>query len=338
MNKEIKEAATSALEDLNWVISIPIEKFPTEINSNLLMFKTIANAMKKGYTSILGSEIPNQLIQQLNSVWIGFKEVIDDLKLQANGVPRIAINQLNAKLLTQINATSNTNGSTGNFSIPILISYLNTLSDKLPEIPNIKKATDEYHNLTQQTTQLLDELRKKSGEIGIEKFAEIFGRQSNKQSRFFSITQNEKSRLNLLKLGSAERWLLIGILILVIPLNSILSVPETFSLENLREVIIFIGKKILSLSIWLFLIRFSFRNYSHYTYLAIQNTHRQNVLNSFRLLIEAIPPEDNVARSALMQEVAKNIYIGGKNPFLIDNKKSDTDLQGILEMLKLLKS
>ncbi|PJZ64124.1 hypothetical protein CH371_19870 [Leptospira wolffii] len=337
MNENNLKASKSAIEDITWLSDVSQEKFPEEIHVNFNSFKSLGIIFSKAFQGAISANVSDELMRQLNQYWAGYKEVIENLKKQAGGKPEIALNQLNSKLLTQFNQLSNTVITNGNTSFSVISSFLATFLERNLETIKIEKAISDYQSLSTQTTLLLDDLRKKSGDIGIEKFAEIFGRQARSQSRFFTITSSEKSRWNYLKLGAAERWLGIGIVVLLVPVYWFISPPEESTFNTISTAVIFIGRKLLFLSIWLFLVRFCFRNYSHYNFLAVQNTHRQNVLNSFRLLMEAIPSEDNVARSSLMQEVAKNIYVGGKNPFLIDNKKSDNDLQGILEMLKLLK-
>lgn len=338
MNEKNLNISKAAIADLLWLSGIDLEKFPEEIHANLSTFKTLGRTFLQAYTGAISGNVSDQLVQQLNPYWNGYKEVIEDLRQQADGKPRISIQQLNTKLSNQLTHLNTTVVANGNSLFAVVASFLSTFIQRDLDVLKVENASKEYLSLSAQTTQLLEDLRKKSGEIGIEKFAEIFGQQARLQSRFFKIIPSEKSKWNYIKLGAAERWLCIGIMALLIPLFAFTSPPDESTFAKLETLIFFIGKKLLLLSVWLFSVRFCFRNYSHYNFLAVQNVHRQNVLNSFRLLMEAIPPEDNAARSALMQEVAKNIYVGGKNPFLIDNKKSDNDLQGILEMLKLLKS
>jgi hypothetical protein len=206
---------------------------------------------------------------------------------------------------------------------------------------NLSSYQKEFNDTLLKINNLYEELKAKSGEATVSDYAKIFENQSEKHSSF---TFNWKTR----KFGLSEKWLLIGIFTTIIFFCLLLNFSNYFPIEELTSIngiqkmtynISNIFSRILIVSVLIYLINFSFKQYSINKHLATTNRHRQNALNSYQLFINSL--KDDIGNSAsirqtLMIEVAKAIY-GQENTGYI-NEKSGNNLKSptILDFSKII--
>lgn len=338
MNQDQIKIAEEGIEITKWLISIDELKLPIQLHQNFKYFRNVGKTFLKMFEISKTVDIPDGVFQRLGQFWDIYKVVTRNLKEQIDGVPSVAIAQLAASMQKSTQFSLQFISSDNLPTFPEIISYISALSDNVSGEAQLSQRIQTFDDLKIDTDRLLNEIRKYSSELSAEKFAELFGKQSLSYSRFWlRKAPVETSWFNYLKIGAAQLWLLGGVIILLSAIYWGIQTPVPDDLANTQKLIAFGLKKLFFLSIWIFSLRFCFRNYSHYKYLAIQNEHRQNILNSMQLLLQSISSTETAARTALLQEIAKNIYFGDKNPFLISQGKSDTDMKGMLEILKLLK-
>ena len=220
----------------------------------------------------------------------------------------------------------------------------NELMDELSSSLDLTKA----NNTTIQS--LITELSKKAAEKTNEQYAMVFGDEAKNHS---SMDMGFKKASKVWKiweyvyfrLGAAEWWFFIGlglIFILIYILFSLLNgsiikfSPEShtkFSSYDIYEMLSFIFIKLTILSIFVFLINLSFKQFRINKHLYTQNKHRQNILNSYKLLI--LTGTDANTQNAIALHVAKAIYEFGKSGYL-NEKQADLGSPNIVEITKLI--
>lgn len=337
MNPENRKLCKSAQERLHWLQSINAGLLPDELQPIVRKTQGLTSPLLRALTLALELDVDDLVIGGLGGRWTPLARALEPLPAQVDGRPIVGVSDLQQGISDALEKFFRHNPRENMISVQQIISHILSFQDTTQASSNLARATAEFVELSRKTTVLMSNLQQQSAELGIERFAQIFGAEARNHSRFLHKVPSE-SKWNYAKFGAAERWLFLGASLLTLPLPWFWNHAAIPDLTNLAAIIATVGQKLLFLSVWLFGIRFCFRNYSHHKYLAIQNIHRQNVLNSFRLLLEAIPSSDSQGRSTLMQEVAKNIYFGGKNPFLLASKSHDVDLQGVAELIKWMKS
>ena len=198
----------------------------------------------------------------------------------------------------------------------------NNYENELIEINNIKSKINSDKD---SIDNILKELQKKSSDITMSDYAKIFGKESN--------THNVNSWI----------WLVVGValslifLILLIftnwydkfPTEEVLSNGTTIK-YNLSNLLI----KLLMFAVQIFLISFSFKQYSINKHLSTINRHRQNGLDSFKLFVESISKEDTKTRNSLMLQLAKAIYEQTSTGYIGD--KNQNLNSGIVEITKMI--
>lgn len=336
MNEQNKNNVIAHLDLTKWLLEKSDDKFPEEIHKELPQYKNLARIFKRSFEICLLNDLHDNVINALLIQWEPYHKTLIGLKSLNENKPTMNMTQLKGQLTNIITTLNNTPANNTSNPFHIIVSYINSFTNETELKRKLDESQETFNELNQEISDLLTILQKKSGEIGIEKFAEIFGNQSIEHSRFAIKLDDEKGFLNYFKLGSSQIWLIIAIATLFLGPIWIIENPTIEVTTNLNLLIFFIGKKLFLISIWIFFVRFSFRNYSNHKYLSIQNKHRQNVLNSFKLLLHSLPNDDSASRSSLIESVSKSIYGNDKNPFQINNK-NDYDLQGLLEILKIFR-
>lgn len=206
-----------------------------------------------------------------------------------------------------------------------LINYDNELKkiDKL-----ISSKEKEYAAKDATINGILEEIRKKTGEVGMDEYSKIFKRQADKYS------------------ATGNGWIITGIIVAIIfILTFSLGFYNEFSTEEsvfhdgkyvgTKYLVTNIILKGLVISVFVFLISFSFRQYLINRHLSTMNTHRQNAIDSYKLIVETIDKEDN-ARKVLMVQLAKTIYEMGPTGLikLKESTKLDGGFNGIIKLLE----
>ena len=92
--------------------------------------------------------------------------------------------------------------------------------------------------------------------------------------------------------------------------------------------------KVLVIAVVIFLMSFSFKQYSINKHLQTLNTQRQKALNSYKLFTTSISKDDTNSHNALMIQVAKAIYEPQSTGFL--NEKGQQVNSGLVEITKLI--
>jgi hypothetical protein len=188
----------------------------------------------------------------------------------------------------------------------------------------------EFEKKRKDVDEITNELRKKSGDQTISDYAEIFKKASENHS-FFSIRPK-------FKIGSAEKWLALGIVMIgvfsstIIKLNDWLGINFNSSEPGLLTIQII--SRLLILSIWVYVISFCLKQYSVNKHLSTLNKHRQNTLDSYKLFLQSIDPTDGITKNALMMEVAKSIYEHGSTGHLT-SKNADSN-PSIIELTRFV--
>lgn len=223
----------------------------------------------------------------------------------------------------------------------------NKLINEISEgLRDIKESTDfekEKHEITTLLKEakadadsikaIANESRLNAADRTFREYATIFNEESQKYSLY-----EVKLWPFKLKLGSSEWWLVLslflvfGFLLLIVSgmVNKVL--PVDFKEEN-AYLIAQVFTRLVAISIWIYLITFTFKQFSIARHLATTNRHRANALNSYKLFIETIDKSDQNARNALMLTVAKAIYDQAQTGYLSNSSK---DTNSVVEMTKFV--
>lgn len=193
------------------------------------------------------------------------------------------------------------------------------------ELNEIKTIKNRILSDKESVDTILKELQKKTSTVTMSDYAQVFSSESD--------THNKNSR----------NWLIVGILLIIFFLcvllftdfydkfktEEILSDGKTIK-YNISNLLI----KLLIFAVQIFVISFSFRQYSINKHLSTINKHRQNGLNSFKLFVESINKEDYESRNSLMLQLAKAIYEQTSTGYI--NDKNQGVNSGIIEITKMI--
>jgi len=206
----------------------------------------------------------------------------------------------------------------------------NELEDIKKIFSNIKsdsqQVIEDLENKNNESESILNELKKKISNQTVSDYAIVF--------------ENEARKYKAL----SEKWIKIGVslssafvvLILSTAIFKILP-TEVFTEEGafLRYDFSNLLTKILVIAVLIFLMSFSFKQYSINKHLQTLNNHRQNALNSYQLFTKSIVGDDTNSRNALMIQVAKAIYEHTQSTGFL-NEKGQSVNSGIVELTKII--
>lgn len=218
---------------------------------------------------------------------------------------------------------------------------------------------------------LIEQLETKAAKVSVERFAEIFGQTAQRHSSF-SVGCKKAAPWIDFAIGKAEIWLGIGFVALVLIPIFVFWLADNSNLDWLRAVdslttiersdsrgssaspgspateapnstlvfwLVSIAlPRLILLSVLLYIVRFAFREYGNNMALATQNSHRQSVLHSSRLLLETVEVADADGRAQILKDIAASIYIQGRSPYDVSGRKGDTDYAALLELIRLLRT
>lgn len=181
-------------------------------------------------------------------------------------------------------------------------------------------------NNAEKSSEILEELQKRTSEYPVSDYAGVFETESNKNKIF------------------AKNWLYCGIGLSIIFILSII----LFSAFGWFEIVIrdVAGKllyynfsnlftKVVLVAIQVFFISFSFKQFNVNKHLETLNKHRQNALNSYKLFQQSIIGNDNGSHNALMIQVAKSIYEHPQSTGFL-NENGQQMNSGIVELTKII--
>lgn len=214
----------------------------------------------------------------------------------------------------------------------ILWTYLKTLNTSNIDLikQEVIDAKNSYNKLKEESEEVLSMLRKEATTETLKDYAEIFKNQSIAHSEFKLFSEK------ILKLGNAEKWFIAAIILFAGFFYLVTHIQNFFPIsikESGTIVTIAMITRFVIISFYIYILTFVIRQYSVQKHLATLNKHRQNVLNSYHLLISSLSNEDNATKNAIMMEVAKSIYESGQTGYL-STKEAETS--SILEITKVV--
>jgi hypothetical protein len=225
---------------------------------------------------------------------------------------------------------NNSNSNTAN----LLLVYNTLKGYKFANLEGSNKEIDEIkQNIREkqkQVDELLNLMQQKATSTTVVDYAAIFGAEATK----YSSSKVKNGSI----LGSAERWLITSFITIILFILFIKNIGFFITVDFSKAISIVtiqLITRLIIISIFLYVMTFCFKQYSVHKHLHTLNTHRQNILNSFKLFIESIDKNDTVMRNALMMEVARAIYESGETGYITSKSNSDTG-SSIMEVTKYL--
>lgn len=293
-------------------------------------------------------DLPQQLNNQVNQYMqaiLNFQKKIKDYNLDNDGKTNF---QQRKKIINEIKDYYNQalTGKNGNNFLNVYNTVKNFSSKEIQkERQEISKLKKELNKSKAEVEETLKLLRDKASEKTTSDYAEIYGEQAKKHSAL----ELSKS-FPFIKLGAAQYWmivgsfsiLLLGLVIYFLFQSDQLSTTKIISLngidgeyEKVQYQISNIIIRLLIVSVCVFLIGFSFKQYSVNRHLFTINKHRQNALDSYPLFIKSIDTDDKQVRHQLIIEVAKAIYEQNTTGYISD-KSSGPSSSGLIELTKYI--
>lgn len=277
------------------------------------------------------AQVPRMLQGNTNTYANNFLNLVKELSEETKGQASEIVNK-KERVVREIdewyrNCVERGNNSSN--SIGFLDTY-NTLKNLEKanyenELNEIKIIKNKILSDKDSVDTILKELQKKTSTITMSDYAEVFGTESQ--------NHNSNSRI----------WLIVGIFLIVVFLlvlvftdfydkfhtEEVLSDGKTIK-YNISNLLI----KLLIFAVQIFIISFSFRQYSINKHLTTINKHRQNGLNSFKLFVESINKDDYETRNSLMLQLAKAIYEQTSTGYISDKNQGVNS--GIVEITKMI--
>jgi hypothetical protein len=201
-------------------------------------------------------------------------------------------------------------------------------------------ALKELRTMKEDAEKTIASLQKASGGIAVEKYAEIFESQAKTHSSEFVLrVENQSLRWRILN-GKAQRWLVVGMLSCILLVVTMFRIDSFVKIEGLTwtpgNVVHLLSRSIL-ISLNLFLISFSFKQYRINKHLHTLNQHRANTLKSFEYLTKAPDKLDASSYNAILMKVAESIYDAGHTGYISVHEGS-ADMPSIIDMTKVITS
>mgnify|MGYP003751844133 CR=1 FL=1 len=277
------------------------------------------------------NQIPKILVDNTNAYAKNFLSLVvglsEDIKGQAYEVANKkeqAVKKIDDWYLSCIERSNDNPQSIGFYDTFNTLKNLDkgNYEDELIEIETIKK---RILSEKESIDNILRELQKKTSNETMSDYAQIFKTESNEHD------------------SNSRKWLVFGISLIVLFLV-VLLFTDFYNKFNTEE-ILSDGKtikynvsnlliKLLIFAVQIFLISFSFKQYSINKHLKTINKHRQNGLNSFKLFVESINKEDYETRNSLMLQLAKAIYEQTSTGYISDKNQGINS--GIVEITKMI--
>ncbi|WP_210412512.1 hypothetical protein [Leptospira yasudae] len=341
MNNEQIKNTQNMIFDLKSILGLDDKSVNQSLQWALTQYKNYIPSFIKVLEITISANLPHNIETSILAYAGLFgKPAKSLLRLLDNTNPR-PYNEIIVEMdeaITLINQFT-VNPNIGGIPYPPLSTYILSLdSSKAQEVESI---ITKLKSQEDETNSLLEGLRKELAQLSIEKYASIFRKQSLKHSRIFETNGVDEGRFSYFKIGASELWLVFGLILLIMlpaylinNFNSdILIYKETeFSLKYIS----WYSVRIVILSSWIYIVKICFKNYNSNKLLSTINSHRENVLNSFRLLSELIPKENVEARIELLKEIMRNTYFAGEIPYS-DEKSDGIKVDAIIELIKKIK-
>ena len=283
--------------------------------------------------------IPNAYLESIQSLIGEFNEHAKSIKTY--NIDQDPSNfQIRNRIITQIQNWYQFvfRGHDNNRKVNNYLQVYNSL--KILNLISLEKSKSQIDKLIRDTNdtdkkaqEILKLLQVKASAESVQEYSSIFKNQALRHSNFaFKIKPFH------FKLGNAEYWLIISILLILGFAYFIFNVNTIFPIDlNQKTSIVTVEliTRLLIISFVIYLVTFSFKQFNIQKHLHTLNKHRQNTLNSFKLFIESLDQGDTVTRNALMMEVAKAIYEAGQSGY-ISSKDGGESAPSIIEMTRYM--
>jgi len=275
-------------------------------------------------------------IMQWNNIILQIIKNIGEVHNETSDVVARKKDGVLQKISTLRNSTFNFNDPNRNFIIE-QYSVMKSMDKKdLSEVyskkldallDSMNQSKEDTIKFSQESENILNELKKKVSTETVSDYAQVFKTESNS----YNLT--------------SYIWLGVGIFstivfILILSFNGFnqllpVEILEAETDKLLRYSYSNLATKLIIYALFIFVISFSFKQFSINRHLFTLNKHRQNALNSYKLFTESIVGEDNNSRNALMVQVAKSIYEHAQSTGYL-NEKNQTMNSGVLELTKII--
>lgn len=289
--------------------------------------------------------IPSNLIGKVNAIENTIRSYIEKIEKKETGEPANIANLKEGYLREfhkfysecfNLDSPNNPNNLLKYYAIIKSFSQDdNAIQDQFEDIKSELKGkyleasdlVNEMSGLKNDTKSIFDELAKKASSQNVSDYAKIFELEAKKY------------------LDQSKNWIITGIALSVVFVVVIIliALTEFLPTEIINEAtkqiqgynITNILTKLLIIAIIVYLISFSFKQFSVNRHLHTLNKHRQNALNSYQLFVKTIGADDVNSRNVLMIQVAKSIYEHSQSTGYLSEKRQNVN-SGIVELTKII--
>lgn len=288
--------------------------------------------------NITDDDFPKWFFNSVDNIVRGFQQIVEMPTKDAATTDKFmaAVQAFNAPLYYGLN---NDTSPKIQCSLPILANFAKTHNlekktnidpkvirqDLLADVEQFKKNYEDFRTSADST---LTALNKEAGKIGVKQYAEIFDNQAK-----------EHSKSSKEGLGRAQWWLISAgalfaiLVVLFMFLDSIFSIKGAATFTP--EVFVHVAGRFLLVSLIIFLVSFSFKQFRINMHLYTLNKHRANTLKSFEYLTLAPDKLDPGTYNAILMEVAKAIYEAGQTGYIGVND-GQADMPSIIDLSKVI--
>ena len=202
--------------------------------------------------------------------------------------------------------------------------FIERASDDLKSIENSKADISSTKN---KVDLILTELEKKASKEAVSNYAAVFGDEAEKYKEFAKYW-----------LGAGIAISLLFVVLMFLAAHYKFLPTEIFSDTGrfLRYDFTNLASKVIIIAVIVFVMSFAFKQYSVNRHLQTLSQHRQNALNSYKLLTASIVGDDIGSRNALMVQVAKAIYEHSQSTGFLGSEKGQNVNSGIVELTKII--
>jgi uncharacterized integral membrane protein len=202
----------------------------------------------------------------------------------------------------------------------------------------LETSKNDFKEFKVEADKTLELLHKEAGKIGVKNYADIFENQAFEHSHFLKKNLNTDSKWKIIGIGKAQYWIISALIFMLVLVFAFSQLDVLFNIKGATvytpEITVHILGRIVFISIFIFLISFSFKQYRVNMHLYTLNKHRANTLKSFEYLTRAPDTLDPSSYNAILMEVAKAIYEAGQTGYISSNESSG-DLPSIIDMTKV---
>lgn len=323
--KRLKEVDTQNIQIPSTVPEISKKNFFHAINQ----LGIVRNYIERALTVCQTMGVPSPLEKELESILTTYLDNINHLEktFQDRNPGNQQLQQTLSRLTTYYQSFFEISiGSKTMTTISAIICSSNSLSIHEEILKRTDLMSSQVQDRITKADTLIQALNKKASEEVVANYAKIFEEEEG-------INEKLSKKWFITSISVATAFL---IFILASSYFDFLNVYHgttnaslgTINYSNLTS-------KIIIVSVWLYFISFSFKQYSINKHLQTLNSHRKNALNSYKLFSGSIDTEDAASRNALMLQVAKAIYEYNTTGYL-SNKQAEGSNSGLLEITKYI--